>query len=76
MPLFITLHQDGGALLEDCPTDSSVELKLDERATKCLAALVGLESFEIANALGQLWLAGYKESHRGSRRRAVAQPNS
>lgn len=67
-PLFITIHPDGGALLEDAPTDTCVELKLDERATKTLLALVALESFELAHCLGQLWLAGCGESHRQSRR--------
>ncbi len=72
MPLFITIHPDGGALLEDAPSDSCVELKLGERASRALLALTALESFEVAAALGQLYLQGVKDGQRATRRRRVS----
>lgn len=78
MKLFINLFHDGGMLLEDqAAGDQSIELTLTERAAQCLAALLKLESFEVSLALGELFLAGCKESHRASRRMpAASQPNS
>jgi hypothetical protein len=78
MNLFINLFRDGGVLLEDqAAGDRSIELELAERAAKCLAALLKLESFEVSLALGELFLAGCREAHRASRRLPIAsQPNS
>ena len=78
MNLFINLFRDGGVLLEDqAAGDQSIELTLTEHAAACLAALLKLESFEVSRALGELFLAGCRESHRASRRMPVAsQPDS
>jgi len=66
--LHVTIHREG-ALLEDAPSDSSVEITLDEREMKCLTSLLALESYEVAKALGSLFMAGVAEGHRASRKR-------
>jgi hypothetical protein len=71
MPLYVSIHPEGGALLEDAPSDACVELKLSERASRALLALTVLESFEISAALGQLYLHGVKDGQRATRRKAV-----
>lgn len=72
MALFITLHPGGGALLEDAPSDSCIELKgLSERAVKALSALLAVESYEISAACGELFLLAVREGQKASRRRPV-----
>ena len=57
--LYVKYFSDGGALVEDTPHgEQSVAVKLDERAAKTLAALLALESFELAHALASLYEAG------------------
>ena len=71
MPLFINLHPDG-ALIEDAPaSDAAVELKLSERASKTLEALMILSSYELSLALAEVWLAGVREGHRTTRHPAT-----
>ena len=48
-----------GATFETEPVgEASVPVKVDERAAKTLAALLALESFELAHAIAQVFLAG------------------
>jgi len=65
---FVNLFQGEGATFENAAQgDSSIPVKLDERAAKTLAALLQLESFEIAHALSAVFLAGVTAGERAVR---------
>jgi hypothetical protein len=67
MAFYVCFH-DGGVTFEDAPNgERSVPITLDNRAGKALAALLALESLEVAYALGQVFLAGASAGERAVR---------
>lgn len=63
--MFVNFFRNEPPLLEAEPQgEASVEIKLDERAARVLAALLALESLEVSSALAALFVAG---THAGER---------
>lgn len=57
--LHVNVYPYGVVLLEEEPAgERSLPIELNERAEKFLSALLALESFEVAESLAKLVLAG------------------
>lgn len=56
---FIDLHEQSGEGVH------SLKLELPEKAATTLTHVLGLDSYAVADALGQLWLSAFNAGQRG-----------
>jgi hypothetical protein len=68
MAFFICFHDGGGVTFEAAPNgERSVPVNLDARAAKTVAALLALDSLEVAATLGAVYMAGASAGERAVR---------